>query len=128
MRLSIPLLRPILMMVLSAIAEKNPLKAWLPVPVTLSTGRIVYLAVATTWCISAARFGVRGWPEAVLGATLVFAPIIIEALSKADPAAVAKFGELLISRYNGAAAAPSPAPAPLDDDDERGEPDDEGRY
>lgn len=112
MRINHTWFEKLLAMILSPIAEKNPVKLLASdAPVTLSMSRIsvgvlIVALVHRLWAPTTPM----GWPEATLGIGLVFAPVVLTALGKISPDEVVAFGEHIIDRFGVGDVAKPPYP------------------
>ncbi len=112
-------LRTGFLVLFSAIAEKNPIKALsVDAPVSLSMSRITVLVFTIAMADRLTHAKALGWPEATLSIALVLALPLLTALSKLSPREVALFGTALLARFGVGDVAQYP---PLDTSDERGE-------
>ena len=103
--------------VLSPIAEKNPVKALSSLaPIVLSMSRITVAVFTAVVAYRLANAATIGWPEATLAIALVFALPVLAALNKLSPSEVVAFGERIIERFGVGGTAQPPFPG-MDQDE-----------
>jgi hypothetical protein len=98
-------------MIISPLAEKNPLKSMSSIaPIVLSMSRIT---VAVFTCVVASRIAYAttiGWPEATLAMAIIFAIPVLRALDKVSPQEVISFGTKIVERFGVGDVAQPPFP------------------
>lgn len=109
--------------VLSPIAEKNPVKALSSLaPIVLSMSRITVLVFTIVDASRLATAEMIGWPEVTLAIALVFALPVLAALNKVSASEVVAFGGKILERFGVGAVAQPPYPS-MDQDERDDEPD-----
>ena len=102
------MLKTVAAILLSPIAEKNPVKVWsYRAPVVLSAERIIAMGAFAAWVHIAYTQPalLNGWPLSTFGVFVVLALPITRALSRAPVAATIDFAKTLVGRFGRGAAA-----------------------
>lgn len=101
----------LLVMLVSPVAEKNPVKTLASVaPVVFSMSRITVAVFTYVDAVRIAHAPTIGWPEATLALGNIFALPLLAALGKVSPSEVLAFGEKIVGRFGVGEVAQPPFP------------------
>jgi len=97
------IVKPLLQFLFSLVSmftEKNPVKvASLDTPVVFSMSRFILFGMAVAALRMVWRIENMGWPDATFAISIVFAPALLNALSKVSPHEALEFGKVMLSRF-----------------------------